>query len=98
MNDIWNIILHEEKNNKISIPINNPKKSGRYLCTCVSFRHGKEINRYLQIMTFNYEKNHWHDCNTPGGISHNILAWTDKIEPCDFTNYNYQIGGYFMKK
>ena len=98
MNDIWNIILYKEDDDKLVRSNNNPKNSGTYLCTCVNFWQGKEVSRYLQMMHYNAEKNHWHDCGNASGISHNILAWTDKINPCDFTNFEYSIGGYFIEK
>ena len=98
MDNIWNVILHKLDNNNVARPTNNPVETGNYLCTCVHFFNGKEIVRYLQVMHYNSEKNCWHDCNNVSGISHNILAWTDKIKPCDFTDYDYLVGGYFVEK
>ena len=98
MGDIWNVILCTLNGNTIVSSTNNPKESGRYLCTCVRFLEGKEVSRYLQIMEYDSKKNHWHDCGYPSGISHNILAWTDKIIPCDFVDFEYMTGGYFTKQ
>lgn len=98
MDNIWNIILYKQNDDKQLVkPKNNPKESGKYLCTCVNIYADEEAARYLQIMEYDAVKDYWHDCGHPTGISHNILAWTDKIKPCDFTNYNYIIGGYFVE-
>ena len=97
MSDIWNVILHTLDGNTLVRPNNNPKTSGDYLCTCVKFWQGEEIARYLHIMHYDAKNNHWHDCGNASGISHNILAWTDSIKPSDFTNFDYLIGGYFVK-
>ena len=99
MDNIWNVILHNvDENNQLVNPQNNPKESGRYLCTCVNFYYGEEQNRYLQVMEYDVKKNYWHDCGHANGISHNILAWTDKISPCLFTDFTYLAGGYFLEK
>lgn len=98
MNDIWNIILHKLDGNTLVSPENNPTESGRYLCTCIKRWQGEEVARYLQIMEYDAPNHHWHDCGNASGISHNILAWTDKIQPCEFTDYDYLIGGYFVEK
>lgn len=97
MDDIWNIILHKLAGDRLVSKESNPIESGRYLCTCVKIWDGKEVSRYLQIMEYDANKNHWHDCGNQSGISHNILAWTDKIKPCTFTDYNYLVGGYFVE-
>jgi hypothetical protein len=94
----WIILLCEIENNTIKPIGKNPKESGNYLCTCVRMWDNKEVARYLQIMTFDVNKNHWHDIGNPSGISHNILAWTESIKPCDFENFTYLGGGYFGKK
>ena len=98
MENIWNVILHKLDGNQLVSPENNPTESGRYLCTCVQKWNGEEVARYLQIMEYDVKKNHWHDCGNPSGISHSILAWTDKIKPCEFTDYEYLVGGYFVEK
>ena len=49
-------------------------------------------------MEYDANKNYWHDCGNKSGISHNILAWTDKINVCDFNDFNYIAGGYFVEK
>lgn len=95
---IWNILLCEAESNKIIGPDNNPKKSGRYLCTCVQFTNGEEINRYLQVMDYDANRNCWHDCGTKHGITHNILAWTENVPVCSFQDYEYEVGGCLMKK
>lgn len=98
MKNIWNVILYKLNENQLVSPKNNPTKSGRYLCTCVRKLDTGEIVRYLQIMEYNVKKNYWHDLGNSSGISHNILAWTDKVSPCDFENYDYSVGGYFVEK
>ena len=98
MNNIWNVLIGKLENNKIIESNNNPKKSGRYLCTCISYLNREEQSRYLQIMEYDANKNYWHDCGNKSGISHNILAWTDKINVCDFNDFNYIAGGYFVEK
>lgn len=95
---IWNILLCKAENNKIIKPDNNPEKSGRYLCTCVQFFNGEEINRYLQVMNYDADRHCWHDCGTKYGISHNILAWTEDVPVCNFKDFEYKVGGYFMEK
>lgn len=77
---------------------NNPLKSGKYLCTCVNFCGDRECARYLQIMYYDKETNDWNDCDNTHKISHNIIAWTDKISVCDFHDYDYLAGGIFIKK
>lgn len=98
MNNIWNVILHKLDGNKLLNPENNPSESGKYLCTCVRFWDGKEVLRYLQIMYYDAKKNYWHDENNASGISHNVLAWTDKIKPCEFLDFHYVVGGNFVEK
>lgn len=98
MDNIWNVILYELDGNKLIEPKNNPLKSGKYLCTCVNFWHNEEVARYLQIMYYDASKKYWHDCENSNGISHNIIAWTDKIPVCDFDDCRYLAGGYFIKK
>lgn len=98
MGDIWNVILCTLDGNVVVSSTNNPKESGRYLCTCVNFWQGKEVARYLQMMQYDSKNNCWHDCGYPSGISHTILAWTDKITPCDFVDFDYMAGGYLMEK
>ena len=98
---IWNILLHkEDKDNeyKLIAPTNNPKKSGKYLCTCINYWKGEEVLRYLQIMYYDAKKNYWHDEYNASGISHNILAWTDEVDVCSFNNFNYVVGGHFVEK
>ena len=95
---MWNLLLHKLNGNELVAPTNNPTKSGRYLCTCVQYWQGEEISRYLQIMEFDAPNNHWHDCGNKSGISHNILAWTDKVDVCDFNDFDYICGGYFCEK
>lgn len=95
---MWNITLHTLDENNLVKPKNNPLKSGKYLCTCVNFWNGEEVARYLQVMYYDASKKYWHDSENARSISHNILAWTDKIEPCAFTDFNYLIGGHFVKK
>lgn len=94
---IWNISLSETNENNCIVTKNNPTKSGKYLCTCVQTYNRKEVSRYLQIMEYDADKTYWHDCGNKNGISHNILAWTDKIKPCEFSDYEYGSGGLFME-
>lgn len=91
----WNVILNTLEDNKILPSKNNPKESGDYLCTCIQYFEGKEVKRYLQIMTYNKDKNYWHDLNHEHGISHIILAWTNAIKTCDFKNFYYSTGYLF---
>lgn len=93
----WNIVLYTENENKLEVPKNNPKKSGKYLCTCVRYWRGIEIERYLQIMEYDALRNTWHDCNNPCGISHTILAWTNDIILCDFQNFKY-VDGFLVER
>ena len=95
---MWNIVLSKIENNTIMGADNNPAKSGRYLCTCVSMWYNEEAKRYLQVMEYDANRNYWHDCGNPSGVSHNVLAWTDKIQPCDFTDFEYVTGGFFIEK
>lgn len=96
---MWNVILHKEvEDNKVVNPENNPTESGNYLCTCIRMLDGKEYGRYLQIMRYDKKVNDWFDTNWSHGISHNIIAWTDKIKPCDFQDYRYLGGGIFVSK
>ena len=98
MDEIWNVILYKLDGNKLVNPENNPSKSGQYLCTCVQIRYGEEQNRYLHVMEYDADEQHWHDCGNKNGTSHYILAWTDKIDVCNFADYNYVAGGYFLVK
>lgn len=98
MDNIWNLILLKQDGNKIKSSNKNPTKSGRYLCTCVRRRIDQTFENYLQIMKYDKDRNCWHDCNNKNGISHNILAWTDKVKPCEFTDFNYLVGGYLVEK
>ena len=98
MKDFWNVILHTVADDKVKAPKNNPKKSGNYLCTCIQYWNGEEVNRYLQVMAYNAEKGFWHDCNHPHGISHVILAWTNKVKPCKFQSFDYLAGGILVEK
>lgn len=95
--NIWNISLSELNENNYVITRNNPTKSGKYLCTCVQMYNREEVSRYLQIMEYDADKTYWHDCGNKSGISHNILAWTDKIKPCAFSDYEYIAGGLFVE-
>lgn len=97
MSDIWNVILHKLDGDTLSCSKNNPVVSGRYLCTCVRMWQGKEQARYLQVMEYDANKCHWHDCGNKSGISHSILAWTDKIPVCDFADFCY-VAGCFVEK
>lgn len=98
MNNIWNVILYKLDGNTLINSENNPTESGRYLCTCVRKLPEEELQRYLQVMEYDASRNYWHDCGNKSGISHNILAWTDKIKPCDFADFDYIAGGYFVEK
>lgn len=95
---LWNICLpHLDEENRV-VTENNPAKSGKYLCTCVEeSASSKELFKYLQVMEYDVDKNYWHDCGYEYRISHNILAWTDKVKPCEFSDYEYISGGLFMK-
>ena len=95
MDNIWNVLLCKLDGNKVLNPTNNPTESGRYLCTCVRMFGKDEVARYLKVMEYDANNKHWHDIGNPSGLSHNILAWTDKIQPCDFCDYCYLAGGYF---
>lgn len=98
MENIWNIVLYKLDGDKLISPKNNPTKSGRYLCTCVRNLSDNEVARYLQIMEYNSKTNTWHDCGIKNGISHTILAWTDKIMTCDFVDYDFISGGFLIEK
>lgn len=91
--DVWNVMLTGPNGEKSE---NTPAASGKYLCTCVQYYDGKETNRYLKMMEYNKDRNYWHDSGHPGAISHYVLAWTNKIIPCQFNDYNYEIGGRFV--
>lgn len=94
----WNIILHHLNDENVFVPDDNqPKESGRYLCTCVSFYDGEETGRYLEILRYDAERKYWHDIGNPYGISHNILAWTEGIDICDFDNYE-KYGNILIEK
>lgn len=100
MNNMWNVILYGLNENQLVETKNNPTESGRYLCTCVRKNMTtEEIERYLQVMQYNAEQKCWHDCDYNTNVfSHNILAWTDVIEPCDFDNFELLPGGYLVEK
>lgn len=93
----WHLVLHHVLDNVI-VPIgdDNPPSKGKYLCTCVQHLNKEEVFRYLRIMEWDGVK--WHNLGTPHGISHAVLAWTDDISVCDFSDYNYMTGGYFLPK
>ena len=95
---IWNVVLYKVDGDRLVRSENNPKESGRYLCTCVRMWQGEEQGRYLQVMEYDANKNHWHDCGNKNGISHGILAWTDKVIPCDFKDFDYVAGGCLIEK
>lgn len=98
MDNIWTVILHKLDDNKLIVSENNPAKSGEYLCTCVEMWYsGEEARRRLQVMYYEKDGNYWRDCDGYR-CSHNILAWTDKIKPCEFSDYQYIAGGYFVEK
>jgi len=89
---MWNIILSKESENVIYKNITNqPKESGIYLCTCVRKIDGK-LYRYLRTMEYHKKDNHWTDIGSNSGCSHNILAWTDEIKPCEVDNFEYIVG------
>lgn len=100
MCDIWNVILYEEIDNRLLTPENNPKQSGVYLCTCIKTFDGVPLHRYMAFMGYDSMTKSWHDVGNKSGISHTILAWTDKVEPCmlGFDEFNYIPGGILTKK
>lgn len=96
----WNLLFCEQDSTDKYLfhqSKNNPKEDGDYLCTCLRhFSEGKDI-RYLRMMRYDI-KDGWYDIGgTPHHISHNILAWTDGIEPCD-AECKYIGGGIIVKK
>lgn len=96
--EVWHLVLYKiGKDDMLKGPTDNPKKSGVYLCTCVIIYQGKVLKRYLQTMEYNKEKNYWHDVGKEHAISHNVLAWTNKIQPCK-AEIDCLGGGYFTKK
>ncbi len=96
--EVWHLVLYEiGKDNMLKGPTDNPKKSGVYLCTCIIIYQGNVLKRYLQTMEYNKEKNYWHDVGKERAISHNVLAWTNKIQPCK-AEIDYLGGGCFTKK
>lgn len=100
MENIWNVVLYEKSNDGLLRinPEDNPKQSGEYLCTCVQYWAGLEVERYLQIMSYDAEKNCWYDRKHKGSLSHTILAWTDKVEVCNFKDFEYAGSGALIKK
>ena len=97
MDNVWNVALQKVEGNIIVGSDNNPSESGYYLCTCISMWRCKENRRYLNMMYYDAERNCWRDFKNQSGVSHNVLAWTDKIKPCEFTNYHYIAGGIFVE-
>ena len=96
--NFWHILLSTVEDGKIVLSDDQPTKSGQYLCTCVIVWGDKLITRYLKVMEFDNENKYWHDCGRRHSISHNILAWTDKVSVSEFDDFNYLAGGYFLKK
>ena len=95
---MWNVILSTITENKVlNNAENQPKKSGNYLCTCVKRSLDGKYYRYLQTMAYDKERNTWHDIGHNYGISHNILAWTDKVPLCD-AEFDYIAGGILVEK
>ena len=77
-----------------------PEKSGVYLCSCIITLDKNLINHktYLKEMSYDAEKNFWHDKNRPGSISDIPYAWSEEIVPCDLDNMEYFTGGFFMER
>ena len=92
----WNVVLNKLENNKVISSTNNPKKDGRYLCTCIQ-KSGDDEYRYLQIMEYNTKRNYWHDCGNQNGTSHNVLVWKEE-DVCDFAEFDYCVGTLFEKE
>ncbi|MBQ8234022.1 MAG: hypothetical protein IJZ36_00380 [Bacilli bacterium] len=92
----WVVIKHKLNGNKVELPTNNPKNSGYYLCTCVHLMEKQIVNRYLQVMYYDKEKNCWSDYKTRNGLSHTILAWREDIKPCQAKDITYIGGGCFV--
>ena len=72
----WRVLCHTLDNNHVINPKNNPKKSGKYLCTCIVKYNNIDL-RYLRIKEFDVENQHWHDEDHKFAISDVILAWSD---------------------
>jgi len=90
----WNVCLQKVVDNVVQLPENCPKKSGRYLCTCVN---GLEpTHKYIKMMEWNDDKKYWHDVGSCG-CSAAILAWVE-IDVCGFDGYEYNAGGYITAK
>lgn len=91
----WRVLCHSLDGNQILKPNNNPKRSGKYLCTCLLRFNGIE-HRYLQIMEFNAEYEHWHDVGRESAISDVILAWTD-VDMYMGDDFDYEHGVVYEK-
>lgn len=91
--DVWNVMLVGPNGEKSE---NVPAASGKYLCTCVQYFNGEESDRYIKTMEYDAKKHYWHDPGHPSSTSHSVLAWTNKIRPCQFSDYTYEIGGHFV--
>ena len=92
----WHVILNTLAGNTIVSSKNNPKQSGQYLCTCI-LRSGDHEHRYLRIMEYDTNKNHWHDIGNKSAISHVILAWKYQ-DVCTFSDFDYESGVLFEKQ
>ena len=92
----WKVLCHGLDGNHITSPKNNPKKSGKYLCTCITRYNGFEY-RYLRVMEFDVEHQHWHDEGNKSAISSVILAWAD-VDMYMGDDFDYEHGIYWKSK
>lgn len=88
---MWKVILNKIEGNTLIQSKNNPKVSGEYVCTCITRISKSEFHRYIRVMSYDAERNCWHDMGHKYGISHTILAWKEE-EVCDFKDFKYEAG------
>ena len=97
MESIWTPLYSTIDGNRLVNPTNHPEKSGDYVCTCIHPLLDGDFHRILKIKHYNAISNQWHDVGNPYGLSHILLAYTDKIDPCDI-EFDYLAGGVVLEK
>ena len=97
MENIWTPLYLTIDGNKLIAPKNHPENSGDYVCTCVKQMLNGDFDRFLKVKHYDAKSDRWHDVGNPSGLSHVLLAYTDKIKPCDI-EFDYFVGGVVLEK
>ena len=86
----WNLALYQIKDNILQNQP-GPKKSGIYLCTCISSLYDdNKTYRYLGLMEYDAQKKYWHDPHKPYAITHNVLAWAE-TDMCNIDDSEFEL-------